>query len=158
MKEKNATPKHHLLNVLTSAPSILLLITFFILLVIALWNDHRISTQAKLQGDVNNRDIQKIVTPKLMANTISANNIPSAPSIRDIQKIRNSNKDNVVVATTATSFKIIDSKMGGKHTCVCPLSKMIILHKEDCNDKCPHCHKNLMDAVFTANSNFTGAK
>ena len=52
------------------------------------------------------------------------------------------------VEVKITSFTTVDAREGGHGVCVCPICRMVLLHKSGCTSRCPGCHRDLMGGVY----------
>lgn len=152
MKRNFSTIEYFLLNTIKSWPGLLLLLVLAFFLMLGLLKDkhQRENLSTSVDRNINrigqmgqldqNKNLSitpsRILKPKLIVDTAVSS------------KINTERFQNLIHEKKITSYTIVDSMMGGTSICVCPLSKTIFIHREGCEDKCPHCHKKLMDAIY----------
>ncbi len=58
------------------------------------------------------------------------------------------NSQSTVGNAKVESFTTIDSREGGSDVCVCPISKMVFIHKNGCESRCPKCHRDFISGIY----------
>ncbi|MBF0299457.1 MAG: hypothetical protein HQK51_12100 [Oligoflexia bacterium] len=143
MKKNFSTIEYSLLSTVKSWPGLLLLLLLVLFLMFGILKDKRQRDISDINLGQTNQNSEfplplatRILKPKLVVDT-------AVSSGRNSERFQNLINEKKII-----SYTIVDSMMKGNSICVCPISKTIFIHREGCEDKCPHCHKKLLNAVY----------
>ncbi|MBF0314619.1 MAG: hypothetical protein HQK50_09700 [Oligoflexia bacterium] len=129
MKKKSPLSELYFQDVVKSKYSLMLLIVLAVFIILGLLKEYDLRVSKSVITGT-----EQVLKPKLVQQTSVTMNPQRFDKFNNVKK--------------ATSFTIVDSMMGGSSVCACPLCKIIFIHNDSCEERCPHCHKRLMDAIY----------